>query len=51
MSMYKATPALWKLFFISLFTWRKVISTRLVTRCYTKRNSPLVVACFKEKFI
>ena len=49
MSMCKATPALGKLFFISLFTWRKVISTRRVTWCCTRRNSPLVVALGQQK--
>ena len=49
MSICKATPALGKLFFISLFTLRKVISTRRVTRCCTKRNSPLLVALGQRK--
>ena len=47
--MCKATLAMQKLFFVSLFTWRKVTSIRQVTRCFRTRNSPLVVALGQRK--
>ena len=36
-------------FFVSLFTWRKVSSTRRFTKCCRTRNLPLVVALGQRK--